>query len=106
MPAQTGRQTNQQIDERRQGQIDRQRPRQTDRLNVVLAQAGKDAGHAVLLEQIVPGMVAFERRRGREVLYREARLDVQMFGHRYAPDRLLDGTARHRLEPFQLPARP
>ena len=64
-------------------------------LNGVLAQAGRDAGYAALLEQVVPEL-GFRRRRrdGREVL-EEAVLDVELFGHPSAPDRLLDGTVRH-----------
>jgi len=36
-----------------------------------------------------------EPRRDGQMEYKEARLDVEMFGHAYAPDRLLDGTVRH-----------
>ncbi|CAK0833046.1 unnamed protein product, partial [Prorocentrum cordatum] len=73
-------------------------------LNGVLAQAGRDAGYSALLEQTVPELGLRKRRRdGREVL-EEAVLDVDLFGHPTAPERLLDGTVRHPAAAHILPA--
>ena len=66
------------------------------RVNNTLAQAGRDAGCAALLEQAVPELGLRKRRRqGGQVILEEAFLDVELFGHASAPDRLLDGTVRH-----------
>jgi len=64
-------------------------------LNGILAQAGRDAGHAVLLEQVIPELGFKKSRRGGSEVWVEAVLDVELFGHTTAPDRLLDGTVRH-----------
>ena len=73
-------------------------------LNSVLAQAGRDAGHSALLEQMVPEFGLKKRRRdGREVL-EEAILDVELFGQPTAPERLLDGTVCHPAAAHILPA--
>ena len=64
-------------------------------MNNILAQAGRDAGHAVLLEQVVPELGFKKSRRGGTEVWVEAVLDVELFGHPTAPDRLLDGTVRH-----------
>ena len=64
-------------------------------LNGILAQAGRDAGYAALLEQVVPELGLRKRRRDGRVVLEEAVLDVELFGHPAAPGRLLDGTVRH-----------
>ena len=64
-------------------------------LNAVLAQTGKEAGYAALLEQVVPELGLKKRRRGGQIVQEEAVLDIGLFGHPTAPDRLLDGTVRH-----------
>ena len=54
------------------------------------------AGYAALLEQVVPDLGIRKRsRRGGLIVLEEAFLGVELFGHPYAPDRLLDGTERH-----------
>ncbi len=64
-------------------------------LNGVTAQAGRDAGFAVFMEQVVPELgFQVRRRRGRHVSV-EAVLDLEFFGRLVVPDRLLDGTVRH-----------
>ena len=64
------------------------------RVNNALAQAGRDAGYAALLEQVVPEL-AVKKHRGGIVVLEDAYLDVELFGHPYAQDRLLDATVRH-----------
>ena len=64
-------------------------------INDILKQAGKDAGYAALLEQVVPELGLRRRLRSGVEVLEEARLDVELFGHPYAADRLLDGTVRH-----------
>ena len=64
-------------------------------MNEILAQAGRDAGYAALLEQAVPEFGLRKRRRRSREVFEEAVLDVELFGHAAAPDRLLDGTVRH-----------
>ena len=64
-------------------------------LNAILAQAGRDAGYAALLEQVVPEFGLKQRKRDGRIVFEEARLDVELFGHPTAPERLLDGTVRH-----------
>ena len=64
-------------------------------VNDILAQAGRDAGYAALLEQVVPELGLRKRKRDGRIIFEEARLDVELFGHPTAPDRLLDGTVRH-----------
>ena len=64
-------------------------------LNAILAQAGRDAGYAALLEQVVPEFGLRKRKRDGRIIFEEARLDVDLFGHPTASDRLLDGTVRH-----------
>ena len=60
-------------------------------MNHVLAEAAKVAGYTVHIEQVVPELAEIDCR-GR---VKEARIDVECFGHAYAPDLLLDGTIRH-----------
>ena len=64
-------------------------------INVVLAQAGRDAGYTALLEQVVPVLGLRKRKRDGRIIFEEARLDIEFFGHPTAHDRLLDGTVRH-----------
>ena len=64
------------------------------RINGVLAQAGRDAGYAALLEQVVPELALKRLKDGRHAI-EDAYLDVELFGHLHAPDRLLDATVRH-----------
>jgi hypothetical protein len=47
------------------------------------------------LEQVVPELGQRKQRRNNQVVLEEAVLDVELFGHPTAPDRLLDGTVRH-----------
>jgi len=65
------------------------------RFNGTLAQAGRDAGYAVLMEQVVPEFGLKRRGRSGRETFEEAILDVEFFGHPTAPDKLLDGTIRH-----------
>ena len=64
-------------------------------VNELLAQAGREAGYAGLLEQVVPELGLRQRKRDGRIVLEEARLDVDLFGHATAPDRLLDATVRH-----------
>jgi hypothetical protein len=65
------------------------------RLNNILAQASRDGGYAALMEQAVPEFGLRKRQRHGRVVHEGAVLDVELFGHPLAPDRLLDGTVRH-----------
>jgi hypothetical protein len=65
------------------------------RLNSTLAQAGRDAGYATLMEQVVPEFGLRKRLRNGQVKFEEAVLDIELFGHPTSHDRLLDGTVRH-----------
>ena len=64
-------------------------------LNHTLAQAGRDAGYAVLFEQVVPELALRRQRRDATRYIEDARIDVELFGHPCAPPWLLDGTVRH-----------
>ena len=64
-------------------------------LNQILIQAGRDAGYAVLAEQVVPDMTKINIAFDGSVSFEEARLDLEFFGHPVAPNMLLDGTIRH-----------
>ena len=65
------------------------------RLNATITQVARDAGYSALLEQVVPELGQRKQRRNNQVVLEEAVLDVELFGHPTAPDRLLDGTVRH-----------
>ena len=71
-------------------------------LNHVLAQAGRDAGYAVLFEQNVPEFAVRKKRRDGNVCIEDARIDVELFGHPCGPSRLLDGTVRHPATKYML----
>lgn len=64
-------------------------------INDVLAKAGREAGYASLLEQVVPELAVVKRDQQDGISVEEARIDVELFGHPTAPPRLLDGTVRH-----------
>ena len=61
----------------------------------MLADAGRAAGYSVLLEQVVPEFASITTSDDGSISITEARIDVELFGHAYAPDHLLDGTIRH-----------
>ena len=66
------------------------------RFNNTIAQASRDAGYAASLEQVVPELgLRKKTRQSGQVTLEEAFLDVELFGHPTAPDRLLDATVRH-----------
>ena len=64
-------------------------------LNQILADVGRAAGYVALMEQIIPdfGIVSGDVLSG--ISIHEARLDVELFGHHVAPNRILDGTIHH-----------
>ena len=64
-------------------------------LNHVLAEAGRAAGYSTLLEQVVPEFASIKTSEDGSIAIVEARIDVELYGHAYAPDHLLDGTIRH-----------
>ena len=64
-------------------------------VNSVLAEAGHEAGYAVLEEQVVPALCTTKSLADGSFKVIEARLDVELFLHPVAPDRLLDATVRH-----------
>lgn len=64
-------------------------------VNGILARAGREAGYTALLEQVVPELGRRTRKRNGRIVYEEARLDVELFGHAFLPDLLLDATVRH-----------
>jgi hypothetical protein len=66
-----------------------------DAVNSVLAEAGKEAGYTVLEEQVVPEFCITLVGEDGAPKVQEARLDIELFLHPVAPDRLLDGTVRH-----------
>ena len=63
-------------------------------MNQVLLEAGRAAGYVGHCEQVVPELAQRVLKNG-VVSVREARVDVELFGHLYAPDYLLDGTIKH-----------
>ena len=63
-------------------------------VNQVLLEAGRAAGYVGHCEQVVPELAQRVLKSG-VVSVREARVDVELFGHPYAPDYLLDGTIKH-----------
>ena len=64
-------------------------------INSIISEAGRDAGYAVLEEQVVPELCQSSLQEDGSINVNEARLDIEMFLHPTAPDRLLDGTVRH-----------
>ena len=64
-------------------------------LNHILAEAGRSAGYAVLEEQVIPELAQVKIASDGAVSIKEARVDVELYGHAFAPDHLLDGTIRH-----------
>ena len=64
-------------------------------VNDVLVQAGRAAGYVALQEQVIPELMQSQVDSRGVHNFREARIDVELFGHVTAPDRLLDGTIRH-----------
>ena len=64
-------------------------------LNHIIVEAGRSAGHTALMEQVIPdfGVVSGDILSGTTI--HEARLDVELFGHHVAPNRLFDGTIHH-----------
>ena len=64
-------------------------------LNNVLLQVGRAVGYVALEEQVIPEMLQSQKDSKGGVRWKEARVDVELFGHPTAPDRLLDGTIRH-----------
>jgi hypothetical protein len=47
------------------------------------------------LEHVVPELGTRKRRRNQQIVLEEAVLDIELFGHPAAPDRLIDGRVRH-----------
>jgi len=64
-------------------------------VNEILLQAGRAAGYVALQEQVIPELMQKRTESGGVQKFREARVDVELFGHPTAPDRILDGTVRH-----------
>ena len=65
-------------------------------VNSVLAEGGREAGYTVLEEQVVPEFcTALPGDDGGAPKVQKARLDIELFLHPVAPDRLLDGTVRY-----------
>ena len=64
-------------------------------VNNVLMEAGRSAGYAVLSEQVIPAFARVKVREDATCAITDGRIDVELFGHAYAPDHLLDGTVRH-----------
>ena len=64
-------------------------------LNHVLAEAGRAAGYTAFLEQVVLELCQTKEDTEGNVKMMETRIDVELFGHPYAPSHLLDGTIRH-----------
>lgn len=64
-------------------------------LNTILVGAGRQAGYQALVEQVVPELGRWQLKPNGGRVFEEARVDVELFGHPIAPDRLLDGTIRH-----------
>ena len=63
-------------------------------VNNVLVEAGRAAGYTVHCEQVVPELAQRKLKSGVGSI-QDARIDVELFGHPYAPDYLLDGTIKH-----------
>lgn len=64
-------------------------------INCVVAEAGRVAGYTAYSEQVVPELCQVVVQTGGVVKIREARVDVELFGHAYAPNYLVDGTVKH-----------
>jgi hypothetical protein len=64
-------------------------------LNNIVAEAGRAAGYVALIEQVVPDFSTIRDDGVDGMTIHEARLDVELFGHHVAPNRLLDGTIHH-----------
>ena len=68
-------------------------------VNSVICEAGREAGYTVLEEQVVPEFCNVQTGSDGVPKFQEARLDVELFLHPVAPDRLLAGTVRHPTAP-------
>ena len=64
-------------------------------LNHILCEAGRVAGYVAHCEQVVPELAQVTTSSEGVAKISEARIDVELFGHPYAPDHLLDGTIKH-----------
>ena len=64
-------------------------------VNEILLQAGRAAGYVALSEQVILELMQKRTELGEVQKFREARVDVELFGHPIVPDRILDGTVRH-----------
>ena len=64
-------------------------------LNNIVAEAGRAAGYVALIEPVIPDFSTVRDNGidGRTI--HEGRIDVELFGHHVAPNRLLDGTIHH-----------
>ena len=64
-------------------------------INSVIAEAGRAAGYTAYCEQVVPELCQVMVLSTGVVKVKEARIDVELFGHAYAPSHLVDGTVKH-----------
>ena len=64
-------------------------------INNVIADAGRVAGYTAYCEQVVPELSQVMVLSTGMVKIKEARIDVELFGHAYAPSHLIDGTIKH-----------
>ena len=58
-------------------------------------QAGRVAGYTAHCEQVIPELAQVTTSSEGDVKIVDARIDVELFGHPYAADHLLDGTIKH-----------
>ena len=66
-----------------------------DAVNHILAEAARASGYTALMEQTIPELVSVKSLADGSVRVTEARLDIELCGHAYAPDHLIDATVRH-----------
>ena len=61
-------------------------------------EAGRAAGYSALSEQVVPAFARVKSDANGLISVIDGRIDVELYGHAYAPDHLIDGTvlAQHR----------
>ena len=64
-------------------------------LNHILVEAGRAAGYTAFCEQVVPELCQVKENDEGNMKIMEARINVELFGHPYAPTHLLDGTIRY-----------